>query len=387
MSGKTHICLFLLLLILFSCRKEKIKNLHSQSTEGSVEFFFNGTIDGTPYLIEAGRNNYYMHSGFLYDTSLKTFFLNGIFSDYQCHTCPRSLHLTLIDDTIKNINDQPNISNIIPGNYYYYSPFDSTLSKLKINSITLDSISGFNSYTFLINNNPVANTPSLNHTLNITNIPMVFSLTLNRYNSQAGCQSSLTNTFLVQNDLFYCNLSAKSFSGITTFTITSNKNTVPVSYTLHYGNGQFVAFNNYTYTIVHNYTYTTFTTSVYPYVIAKDNLGNIASFSIHLNPYSFTFHCIPSYTCQLTPQYNKIFKNKLIIKWIDENQNEYISTANSQPVTSYFNIISVSDFNNNENGNPTKKITAQLKVRLYNKNNPQQWKELQGNLAFAVAYK
>jgi PKD repeat protein len=54
------------------------------------------------------------------------------------------------------------------------------------------------------------------------------------------------------------------------------------------------------------------------------------------------------------------------ISWTDESGNIYTSNNAAQPFSSYFNVLSVNNFDNNEKGEKTKKLLVKFKCRVYN---------------------
>ncbi|MDP4953926.1 MAG: hypothetical protein NWQ53_09810, partial [Flavobacteriales bacterium] len=65
----------------------------------------------------------------------------------------------------------------------------------------------------------------------------------------------------------------------------------------------------------------------------------------------------------------------LVLEYVDNEGTEYrsadlCSLASMQPETSFIEITQLSDFETNENNQPTKKIVFNAQVELYNLNNP-----------------
>jgi len=79
--------------------------------------------------------------------------------------------------------------------------------------------------------------------------------------------------------------------------------------------------------------------------------------------------------------------SKIIITYRDENNILYSSQVASQPPNSFFTIQEISEYAVNENNQKTKKIKAQMKVRVYNPSDVSQYKDITGEAVFAVGYK
>jgi hypothetical protein len=56
----------------------------------------------------------------------------------------------------------------------------------------------------------------------------------------------------------------------------------------------------------------------------------------------------------------------LNIQYIDDNGKVFTSALKEQPSTSYLNILNVADFEMNEIGMPTKKVSIEFGCRLFN---------------------
>jgi L-rhamnose mutarotase len=372
-----------------SCKKDKIKISASDFSENEVLFYFYGKINQTDIQIEAGKNNYYLFTSKKYDNQIQTHLFEGTFGKLNCPECPNSLKVIILDDTLKPSNSVSNIQNIFPGNFNYYYHNDSTIIKSNVHGYHTDSLLPTNSYTFYINGNPVSFQSSFTHTLTHHNsYNNTFSVTLKKFNSDENCTSLLTNTYSVNSSFFYCTLKTKFNNNWMTYEIASNKNS-PVNYTLYLGNSQFTVFPNVTNSLSVSYLYPSyiFTTDIYPSVIAQDQQGNISSYTTHIKPFANPpSNCVANFIYDITPVYAKIIKNKIIIKWKDENGDEFSSLLEPQPSNSYFKIHEISEYVKNENGLPTKKIKASLFVRLYKTTDSSIWKDIQGQLSFAVAY-
>ncbi len=103
------IIIFITLLILgVGCKKKEVT-----TTETEVVFYFNGTVNNTPELLEAGKNNYYMFTD--YHTQHNNIIaLRGQLKQQNCTRCGNELLIELLDNTTRaNGTIGQNISNVL----------------------------------------------------------------------------------------------------------------------------------------------------------------------------------------------------------------------------------------------------------------------------------
>lgn len=105
----------LVLFSLMSCEKEEYD--FPATLEGEIVFFFDGTVDGQPLLLEAGRENVYMKTRHEYVLDSLWAFSGG-FADYDCPTCPPHLEISIRDKALSyGTTGFDPYSSLAPGMY------------------------------------------------------------------------------------------------------------------------------------------------------------------------------------------------------------------------------------------------------------------------------
>ena len=371
----------LILTQFFSCKKKEVT---PDVQEGNVTFYFNGRVDDTLLIIEAGKNNYYMYSDVNYDNIFSTYIFSGMFAKENSSSSPNSIKISLIDaDT--TVNGYPShINSYIAGYYNYYNTKDISINSYRMKVFAVPSLSPITaSYQYSINSSFISNAPNFTYTLS----PGNYTLSQYFYNYQDSCYSVLTNTFyLSPTDSFYAYYRYTVYTNSTLPTVTYSIYTnilTPYTYTFNFGDGaQTVTSNTY---LVHSYSpYNWYT----PILTAQSNNGKIWTFQNNLYLSSSKPNCSGNYYYQFSPNLVGLMTpfSKIIITYVDENKVLYRSDINQQPPTSFFQIQSISEYKINEKNQKTKMIVANLKVRVYSPANPNVFKDISGKAVFAVAY-
>lgn len=395
MKQNTFYIISLFFLIL-SCKKDKIRLTQPQSEEGNTVFYFEGTVGQEFVHMEAGKADYYMFTNLSYDTMLKTFLFEGVMTRQNCTNCGRKLAISITDDTTKLSSGSPNINGLISGTYLHFNPSDSLIKACLLNLKITDTLIPNINFSISLNGSPISYSNTVqNYTLpfNYLSGNQIYTLTISKSNGNVPCYSSVTNTFFINNNnYFYCYMTASSFSGQTTYKLYSNSHPQSMlSYSLFTGDGYSLTINNVppssVVTTVHQYSPSM--QYFHPVLVAKNANGNISTFSLEIDPISFypsTNCAAPQYTFEVTPKFFKTLRYKVMVKWTNDHQQEYVSTLGPQPPGYDLKIISVDEYEKNMNNKPTKKITGEINVRLYQKNNPSQWLDLKGKICWAIAY-
>jgi len=92
------------------------------------------------------------------------------------------------------------------------------------------------------------------------------------------------------------------------------------------------------------------------------------------------------YPSTLTPVIDPLDLSGIVIEWTDANGAVWTSNNDLQTsANSVFKVVSVEDYLNNENGDPTKKIQVEFSCKLFNGANSIEIKNAKSTIA--VAYK
>lgn len=374
------------IILLIACRKKDISSNVPEVTSGNTEFYFSGKINNQTTLIEAGKDDYYMFSSVDYDNTIQTYLFSGHFKKTTCSSCPNSLKIIITDDTIIPNTSPSHIYNLTSGSYsYLYSDSVSVVNNLVMNIYAVPIYSASTSYQYILDGNSIGNTSNItNYSLS----PSSHTLTCIMNNYTDSClNNALTNILNFNSgDNFYAyfNYSVNTLSNTVTFTINAQPSTVN-SYTIYFGDSVFSVSSN----TVQAHYYSNPNQIYLAKLVAKSNNGKIWTFQnfVTLNP--VLSNCLPNYYYNFTSTTSTAYTpfSKIKIEYTSSDNKVYSSKIDFQPSSSYFTINSIQNYKNNEQNLPVKKVTAQLKCRLFNISNPADFIDIEGNCVFAVAYK
>jgi hypothetical protein len=93
-----------------------------------------------------------------------------------------------------------------------------------------------------------------------------------------------------------------------------------------------------------------------------------------------------NFTRKFTNNLDKLQLGSTVIEVINRDGRVYRSDVFRQPSSSYFQILEITDFQDNERGQKTKKLKINLNAQLFEKSDAAQLLELKGTCVIAVAY-
>lgn len=341
----------LMLLLALSCKK---KEYPKSTEENSPVFITKATINGEEIDFTAGQNGYQVFSSYSQDTNNIYNFIAEVKKNDCDANCPRSLKI--------QINDY---KALLPGQ----SPvIDSSLKKG-----TYDYLKdqGGPSYTvkFPAEYNRTAASYAWDFSQGAPSSEVQPSFTFKKAGSynvclvvqgSNGCMASVChvvnvgpskplNAFIIQTGASGNRVSfARKVQGGKT----------PYKYTWSFGDGTFSTDSvpTHTYAITGSYPVEltvidaagTKLVTKYNYVSKNDYSSCAANFSPEINqlPYAYAL-------------------SKIVISWTDVNGKKYTSNNDMQPATSFFEILSVENYENNELGQATKKLKVRFKCNVY----------------------
>lgn len=347
----------LLLLACTSCRK---KEYPESTKEGSPVFNCNMMINGLPIKLEAGINDYYMYSSFQQDSNNVYGFIAGI-KQTECTTCPNSLQIQINDFKISFPNANTQIdSALMPGNYNYLAStaasFYTAQFQSSYNKPAASYLWNFGDGTTSLLSNP-------NHIYKKAGRYNV-SLTITGANS---CQSSIYSFQNIGtiNYKFRTLIDADSSAGnIINFSSVNLQGTGPYQYLWNFGDGTAIS------TLAnpsHAYQYN----GSYPVTLRVIDANNDTAYAkcntVTQNDIS---SCATNYSVSTVSQsLNTLGLSNIVVKWTDANGVVYTSKDPLQPSNSYFTIVSVQDYQNNNSNERTKKLHVKFKCTVYNGSN------------------
>ncbi|GAB4203602.1 MAG: hypothetical protein Fur0023_10610 [Bacteroidia bacterium] len=364
----------LIMLMFVTCRKKTIKDYIDNSNTNPV-FYINGTVNNQSLNISAGNNDYILLSNYQYDNNIKTYIFSGMFQKNNCTDCKNSIKIKIADDTIIPPGNLSHIQNLIPKIYNFAQ--DSSINFSYLNAYSSDAFSGYASY-YLNNNKISSNVYFTNYFI----LPGDYQLKLKIYQPTMGCNDSLENTFhLNKLDDFYATYKYTKYGTSVTFTILCN-NPAPTTFTIDFGDGQTTVTSN-TF-ITHTYDTSFQFTPLIVKLSAQSPKNKLCEF---VNVIRLSGLCSANYYYTIKSFWTTYsYYSKITIEYTDENGHFYSSSYAEQPQNNYFEILEISDYQKNDKNQNTKKIKARFKVRVFDLNDSNIYKDISAETVFAVAY-
>lgn len=353
MRTLNYILLFSLL-IFVSCKK---KEYPVSSIEGTPVFNCSMNVNGTPTSFEAGVNNYYMYSSFQQDSNSVYGFMAGL-KQTGCSNCPNSIQIQINDCKVRAANAQTQIdSALIPGNYNY-------LLSTAASYFTAQFQSSYNkpasSYLWNFGDGSTSTSSVTNHVYKKAGQYKV-SLTVNGVNSCVSNVNTFQNIGFLNTGFRTTIIDSSAFGNSVSFFANNIQGSPPYSYLWNFGDGTAVstATNpNHTYLHIGSYPVT---------LRVTDNTGKIAYANYNFVTQTDNSSCAANYTIasvNATP--NTLGLSNIVINWTDANGIVYTSKDPLQPAASYFTIVSVDDYEKNDNNEVTKKLHVKFSCVVYN---------------------
>lgn len=363
------------LLVATSCKK---KEYSTNSPTPTYPFYFNGTINGASVSLQAGASNYYLYTSYALDGN-GVYDYAGEFRDKNTSTgSPNSLKIYVKDYRQYSLAPTQIDSTLLQGYYSLATPAGtaSAFSVLFYDSLYNGTAQSF-AYAF-----GDGGTSSQHRPTHLYGHPGIYTVSLNAQSTGA-CSSSLTNEVMVgqvggRTQLFF--VSNPTTATTVTLATTTGGGTGPGTYTFNWDFGD----GNTGVSTSPTYTYTYATPGVYPLTLTRVDGANTTEICRRnfatLNATSCYANFYPTF---ITPVANPMNLANVTLEWHDASGNLYTSNNNSQPTQSMFKILSVSPYQNNTSGQPTKQIHAKVHCTLYNGTNTA---VLDGDMVFSVAY-
>jgi PKD repeat protein len=337
--------------IAFSCKK---KTYPESVTENQPPFYFTATINNTPVSLSAGVDGYYMYSSYVQSSSG----VYGFIADLRksnCSNCPNSLSIKINDSKVSAFGAPSQIDSALALTNYplltgssYSVQFQSSYNKPAA------------SYYWNFGDGNISMSPN---PLHVYQKPGKYNVSFT-VNGTNGCVSSMSYVQKVGFPSTSCITSATATptGGNTIFFSSTTQGTMPFGHLWSFGDGSTSTSANPT----HNYALP----GSYPVTLRVIDANSDTSYT-KLNVVTQTDNssCAANFNISsVTPVQNSLDLSNITITWRDADGVLYSSVNYQQPSSSYFQILSSENFENNENNEPTKKVRIKFKCNVYNGN-------------------
>lgn len=336
-----------------ACKKKTLP----EAEEGNTPlFYFMGRVNGVDQKLEAGVNDYYMYSGYNQNTTTNVYGFKGALKQNNCTSCINSIEIEINDHRPSAYNGPSGIDSAFQSTYYPYC------------AGTWAAASYYVMYYPLFNNTPY--TYLWNWGDGSTSTSFIGAHT---YNHSGDYNVSLTVV-----DQFSCSNTVNNWQTIglsdnscrTTITVTSTStlnatyshSTIgvpPYTFLWNFGDGNFDTSTSPTHTYASQ--------GRYPVSLRVIDAANDTATANVNYVTSGSNMCTTNYVLlKDSAVTNSNGVSNVIVKWTDSNGTVYTSNDASQPSTSYFKILSSSEYHTNEQGQKTKRLHIRFRCNVYN---------------------
>ncbi|MDP2385818.1 MAG: PKD domain-containing protein [Bacteroidota bacterium] len=355
------------------CKKKDLLEPNPNQNTNIPEFTMTAVMNGSPVNIEAGSNDYYMYSSFYQDSNNVYTFLGNL-KPINCSSsaCANTFSFELKDAQISSPNGNSSITNALyPGYFPYRNGSPAAISY----SMQFLAQTASTNYSWNFGDGSTSTLANPTHTFSRFGSYNVCLTT-----GDSLCNSSLCNPYKIGNPGTNCQISniyVVDSLGVVVFNhfITG---TLPFTYSWDFGDGSTSTASN------PQHTYSS--SGLYHVTLqVTDGNGDVANANYDYINQPFS-GCTTAFAQNFkTPISNPMGFSNIVINWTDANGTVYSSDNAAQPASSYFQIVSVADFQNNENNQTTKKLHVKFNCILYSGSG--NITVTNGDAIIAVAYK
>jgi hypothetical protein len=354
MKNAGRYLLFFVILFTYSCKKNPLPA--PEPEEGSV-FKVNCKVNGAPILLEAGINNYYLYASHFFDTS-QVYVYKAELKQNNCQpNCGYEFTFLINDFRVSAANAamKPD-SGLIAGSYTYN---DGNLPPLRYEG-TFSALAASGSYTWAYSDGSSTKGQNASDKHFFKEGPATVRLSV----ANGTCATSHLNEFDVGNPLQASIAAARieppsvlnySFSAVATLP--------DVSYFWEFGDGNS---SNAFPSVSHQYG---ITEAYYRAKLSVTN-GINSCVSYYQVPAFFNPVCQANFSSHFTAIPNPKALSAVTIMVFDPSTGlNYSSALLDQPATSQFEILSVENYKNNEQGLATRKMKVRFSCKAVNGSN------------------
>lgn len=346
---KTPILYFALIpIFISSCKK---KDLPETSQNADPSFYINANINGLPFSVEAGKDNYYMYSSHYLDTS-NVYVYKGELKQNNCAGgCGYSFAILINDYKVSQQGSAMYPDSAIRPAKYFFN--DGTPEPLEFEGMFTPLVGGTAaSYTWTYSDGLVSHDQQGKRKFRAG---QAYSITLAV--DSAGFFAQHTNVFRVGSPL-QANVSAARIQGTTlTYNFTGYSTIPNANYYWDFGNGAGSTSISPSYTYPDQNFYT-----------AKLKLvsGSEICESYYQVPAFYNYKVHANYNNVFAPLPNLKRLSTITFVVTDPSGNVYSSSTLNQPTDSKVEIISVENYKNNTQNEPTKKVKIKFNCQVKN---------------------
>lgn len=349
MNTRSSYILFLIFILSFSCKK---KDYPESIVLNEPQFYARLQFEEQDLYLTAGRDNYRLFSSYTQDNSGLYNLISELKTEKCTSNCPNSLRVEILDSKLSSAGAATDIDNALrPGPYQYASSgwkvsFESSFNK------------SAGSYFWSFGD---GSSSTLKDPVHVYKEGGVYSVCL-KIVSSGGCENSICNTIEVGYPPDNCDATIQAFStGLTSLRFNANPSgQAPFTYFWDFGDGDTsnLAQPDHFYSIGGAYPVT---------LTIKDAKKDVSVRRYNAVTYNDPSSCTSNFKIkEMIRESGTAVFSRVSVRFTDINGRVYHSGEYTQENGSSFEILSVENYENNENGEPTKKLKVRFNAILYN---------------------
>jgi PKD repeat protein len=344
-----HIIFVFLLAGIFSCEKKKYPE---NVVENDAVFFIKGTADYNPLTIVAGENDYYMYSSFIRQPG-NIYEHHALFKQTNCVQCRNSLEV-IINDARPALGEPYNVDSALKARTYGFSDQVSGPG-FEVAFEGNYSSPGDVSYHWDFGDGTISNLLNPSHVY-VRGGTYRVCLTITGAN---GCTGIICNEIVLREHSFVASINAAATADRTFQFSASVLGSTAKSYLWNFGDGEFSEAAFLPHTFPHDGSY-----PVQLRVIDVNDDTTYTSYNVVTKKDKYS--CMPNFKVLSVSTSKKAALSTIILTWTDASGNVFSSDKTWQLPTSYFEVIRVEDYEQNEQMQKTKKLHVRFSCIMSN---------------------
>ncbi len=370
--------LTLVLAVFYSCREKKLPE--DIIEENKPVFTVSANIGGIPINMQAGTNNYYLYSNYNVGANNAPTQFVGALKQNNCTVCPNSLEIQFVNnyafgnlganyiDSVLKVSSAYNFAKDNLNTMTYNVSFKAT-PRISLGGVITAYLWDFGDGTTSALANP-------NHTYASAGVYDV-SLTLfsnvfgsNKVTNQlkVGLTGNISTTKIVK-DFWLSNNKLKFFH--------TNTGVAPFQYFWNFGDGS----TSNAFEPTHQYVGAP---ALYKVKLLVIDANADTAYSEYNTKMDAATGILSNFVVDAIVA-NPLKTSNIVVNWTDANGITYTSNHSSQPNASNFEVVTIENFDVNENGQATKKVRVKFNCIVYN--GSQSLIITNADVVLAIAYK
>lgn len=349
---------------LTACKQEELPD----PTSDEPVFQASGTIDGQPHTIQAGEDDYYMHTSFSSDSN-NLYQLTGHLKQVDCQECVKSLKIEF--PAQMNAKEELNLGGALKtGEHTYYDPYPA----YKVNFNPVPKGPDPRSFLWDFGDEVSSHKKQPSHYYPVTGKDEYpASLRINYNNGE--CISTSTQKVSLEQESCRANYEAEPINQTEVKFTSDARNLTPPLEHRWYKGGLLIS-------KVADPTHDFHNPGVYEVCLEVSGASGCSATRCREIDV-FSKECNANFKYAIEEDTVKVDPAFVNIAWRDADGTLYKTGKNEQPDRSYFKILKAEPYEANKNGYPTYQLKVAFDCMVYSGNQSKRLKDFEGTVAVA----